>query len=233
MRLWNLFLGLIIIMVSRTDLQQMQFSCPACLVAGPHLIFVIHNPSLRGWSPACVTLTLETLQHQACNPYPTWTEINIQRVPSSVPSHNLLNGRTCHRENTEMPPQLTFLETRDEAQKSEQQQPQGAVKKLGVIFSQFAVHANNTMWCGRKKGVEPAPSVGGCWHIDNCLGLSSPLLSAQCISHTGALASGQSESGHHTVNTWGVKLRREEFSTRGDLCQWQQVTLSYMGEKIK
>ena len=162
----------------------------------------------------------------------TWTWA-WQKSQVSVPSHNLLNGRTCHRENTEMPPQLTFCQTRDEAQKSEQQQPQGAVKKLGVIFSQFAVHANNTMWCGRKKGVEPAPSVGGCWHIDNCLGLSSPLLSAQCISHTGALASGQSESGHHTVNTWGVKLRREEFSTRGDLCQWQQVTLSYMGEKIK
>ena len=44
-----------------------------------------------------------------------------------------------------MPPQLTFLETRDEAQKSEQQQPQAAVKKLAVIFSQFAVNANNTM----------------------------------------------------------------------------------------
>ena len=76
-----------------------------------------------------------------------------------------------------MPPQLTFCQTRDEAQKSGQHQPQWAVKKLAVIFSQFAVNANNTMWCGRKKEVEPVGwSVGGCWHIiDNCLGLSSPL----------------------------------------------------------
>lgn len=68
------------------------------------------------------------------------------------PSHNPPNGRTCHRENTEMPPQLTFCQTRDEAQKSEQHQPQGVVKKLAVIFSQFTVNANNTMMREKERG---------------------------------------------------------------------------------
>ena len=75
------------------------------------------------------------------------------------------NGRTCHRENTQMPPQLTFWKTRDEAQKSEQHQPQGAVKKLAVIFSQFAVNANND----GEKEVLAGQRVGGSRHIDNCL----------------------------------------------------------------
>ena len=75
------------------------------------------------------------------------------------------NGRTCHRENTKMPRQLTFWKTRDEAQKSEQHQPQGAVKKLAVIFSQFAVNANND----GEKEVLAGQRVGGSRHIDNCL----------------------------------------------------------------
>ena len=76
-------------------------------------------------------------------------------------------------ENTKIPSQLTFSKQgRHEAQKSEQHQPQGAMKKLAVIFSQCAVHANNDA----EREVESAPSVGGCWwHIDNCLGLSGLL----------------------------------------------------------
>ena len=44
--------------------------------------------------------------------------------------------------------------------------------------------------------------------------VSLDLVSVLCISHRGALGSGQSESGHRTVNTWGVNLRREQFSIK-------------------
>ena len=61
-------------------------------------------------------------------------------------------------ENTKMPSQLTFYKqgTRHEAQKSEQHKPQGAVKKLAVIFSQCAVNANNN---DGEKEVELVPGV--------------------------------------------------------------------------
>ena len=112
------------------------------------------------------------------------------------PSHNPPNGRTCHRENTEMPPQLTFCQTRDEAQKSEQHQPQGVVKKLAVIFSQFAVNANNDAG-ERKRWSLPRVLVAA--GILLTIVLVSPPLSESCVCTM--------YISHGSARLWSVRVR--------------------------